>query len=246
MHGQMFTDTAAASHTAAEASMFPWAEQHVSSASTGMLNAVTPIFVALVATAVARKAPAQRVLFGLVTGVIGSVLVALPMLKEGSNSGLGVVLILIASMSYGFALNFARPLQQRYGALPVIWRALGVAVILTAPLGLRDVAAANWTTGALLCLLALGAFGTGIAFVLLAVATGRVGATRASAAAFLMPPVSLVLGILVRGEHVGLLSIFGSGVCVAGAWMIRPRPSPPPRPQRAPLVPCADTVSARN
>ena len=36
-------------------------------------------------------------------------------------------------------------------------------------------------------LLALGALGTGLAYVLLAVAAGRVGATRASATTFLIP-----------------------------------------------------------
>jgi len=158
-----------------------------------MLYAVTPIFVAIVATSVARKLPSRRLLLGLFTGLAGSVLVALPSVSEGRSSGLGVALILAASLSYGFALNLARSLQQQHGALPVIWRALGAAAILTAPLGLRDVARAHWTLGPLLCLLALGAFGTGIAFVLLATASGRVGATRASGAAFLMPPVALLL-----------------------------------------------------
>ena len=226
-------------------SMFPFAERHVSSAVTGMLNGVTPLFVTIVAALIARKVPSKRIVFGVLTGLAGSVLVALPSINEGRSSTLGVVLILMAVTSYGFALNLARPLQQRYGALPVIWRALGVAALLTAPLGLREVAAAHWKPEPLLCLLTLGAFGTGIAYVLLTVATGRVGATRASAAAFLMPPVSLLLGIVVRGEHVALLSIFGSAVCVAGAWMIRPRAIPQPQPPRTELVACPEGA-ARN
>src|SRR5438045_1367058 len=107
-------------------SMFPFAEQHVSSALTGMLNAATPLFVALVAAVIARKWPSTRVILGLLTGLAGSVLVALPSVNEGSSSTFGVVLILAASASYGFALNLARPLQQQNGALPVIWRALSV------------------------------------------------------------------------------------------------------------------------
>lgn len=86
---------------------------------------------------------------------------------------------------------------------------------LTAPFGVPDVAA-RWTPAPVLSLLMLGAFGTGVAFVSLAKAAGRVGATRASSAAFLIPPVSLLLGGLVRGEYVARLSIVGSGVCVAG------------------------------
>ncbi len=202
-------------------SMFPFAEQRVSSALTGMLNAVVPLFTAIVATAIARRVPERRVIAGLTIGLMGAGLLALPTIHEGHSSVVGVLLILAAVSSYGFALNLARPLQQRYGALSVILRAQTVAVMLTAPLGVPDVLSARWTLVPFVSLLILGAFGTGVAFVLLATAAGRVGATRASSTAFLIPPVALLLGILVRGEHVATLSIFGSIVCVAGAWFMR-------------------------
>ena len=70
-------------------------------------------------------------------------------------------------------------------------------------------------------MLALGALGTGVAYVLLAVAAGRMGATRAAATTFLIPAVALLLGWLVRGEHVAALSILGGVVCVGGAWLMR-------------------------
>ncbi len=34
------------------------------------------------------------------------------------------------------------------------------------------------------------------------------------------PPVALVLGVLVRGEHVAGLSVVGGVVCLAGAWLM--------------------------
>jgi drug/metabolite transporter (DMT)-like permease len=202
-------------------SMFPFAEQRVSSALTGMLNAVVPLFTAIVATVIARRVPERRVMVGLAIGVTGAGLIAWPTIRQGHSSVVGVLLILAAVVSYGFGLNLARPLQQQYGALPVILRAQIVAVILTAPLGVPDVLTARWTPTPSLSLLMLGAFGTGIAFVLLATAAGRVGATRASSAAFLIPPVALGLGVLVRGEYVAMLSIAGSAVCVTGAWLMR-------------------------
>jgi drug/metabolite transporter (DMT)-like permease len=206
-------------------SMFPIAEQHVSSAMAGMLNGSVPLFAATVATFLARSAPSPKVIAGLLTGFAGSVLIAAPGFSAGSSSALGVVLILLACVSYGFAVNLARTLQQQYGALPVIWRGLAVAAALTAPLGLPETAVAHWHASSLLSLLALGILGTGVAFVLMGTAAGRVGATRASAAAFLIPPVALLLGVIVRGEHVALLSIIGSAACVIGAWMIRPQQS---------------------
>jgi drug/metabolite transporter (DMT)-like permease len=202
-------------------SMFPFAEQRVSSALTGMLNAVVPLFTAIVATIIAGRVPERRVIAGLAIGLMGAGLVAWPTIHEGHSSGIGVLLILAAVVSYGFALNLARPLQQRYGSLPVILRAQSVAVMLTAPPGVRDALAARWTPAPFISLLMLGALGTGVAFVLLATAAGRVGATRASSAAFLIPPVALLLGVLVRGEYVPMLSIVGSSVCVAGAWLMR-------------------------
>jgi drug/metabolite transporter (DMT)-like permease len=202
-------------------SMFPFAERHVSSALTGMLNGAVPLFTAVVAAGLARRWPARDIALGLAVGLAGAILMGLPTLGQGRSTALGMVLILAALVSYGFALNVARPVQQRNGALPVIWRAQAVALLLTAPLGLPEVLRAHWSAGPLLSLLALGALGTGLAYVLTVMAAGRVGATKASATAFLIPPVALALGVLVRGEHVAALSVIGGVVCLAGAWLMR-------------------------
>ena len=202
-------------------SMFPFAEQRVSSALTGMLNGAVPLFTAIVAAGMARRWPSRGIAMGLAVGLAGGVLMALPTVGQGRSTAVGVLLILLALVSYDFALNIARPIQQRQGALPVIWRAQAVALVLTAPLGLPEVLEARWAPGPWLALLALGALGTGLAYVLIALAAGRVGATKASATTFLIPPVALLLGVLVRGESVAGLSVIGGVVCLAGAWLMR-------------------------
>lgn len=201
-------------------SMFPFAEQHVSSALTGMLNGATPLFVAAVASLLAHKLPPRGVVAGLVVGLGGAVVMALPAMG-GSSSAFGISLILMALVSYGVALNLARPLQQRNGAVPVMWRALGVALILTAPMGLPAVWHGHWTARPALAMLLLGAGGTAIANVLTATAAGRLGATKASATAFLIPVVALILGVLVRHERVGMVSLLGAAICLFGAAIIR-------------------------
>jgi drug/metabolite transporter (DMT)-like permease len=202
-------------------SLFPFAEQRVTSALTGMLNGANPIFTAIVAALLTRRPPTRGVAIGLAVGLVGAVLVALPSIGEGASSATGVAMILLALTFYGFALNLARPLQQRNGALPVLWRAQGVALLATAPLGIPEVLHAHWSLGPVLSLLALGMLGTGVAFVITAVAAGRLGATRASATAYFMPVVALLLGVAVRGEHVAALSVVGSAVLLAGAWVMR-------------------------
>jgi drug/metabolite transporter (DMT)-like permease len=202
-------------------SLFPYAEQRVSSAVTGMLNGANPLFTAIVAAGISRRVPGRHVCAGIAIGMTGAVLMALPTLREGHSSAAGVAMIIAALVCYGFALNIARPLQQRNGAIPVMWRAQVIALCLTAPLGVPELVRAHWSPGPLLALLALGAFGTAIAYVVMSVAAGRLGATRASGTTFLIPAVALMLGVAVRGERVALLSVLGSVVCVSGAWVMR-------------------------
>jgi drug/metabolite transporter (DMT)-like permease len=202
-------------------SMFPHAEQWISSALTGMLNGTVPLFATAVAAMLHRRWPPAMVTAGIVAGLLGGVLMALPGFGTGGNSGLGVVLVLAACVSYGFAVNLARPLQQRNGALPVVWRALFVALILTAPLGLPRALDGQWTTRAVLSLLALGALGTCVANVLTTIAAGRLGATTASVAGFFIPVVALILGVAVRGEHVAPIALAGGVISLGAAWVVR-------------------------
>ena len=202
-------------------SMFPYAEQHVTFALTGMLNGAVPLIATSVAAVLAQKLPSGLVVVGLALGFGGEALMALPDLSAGGNSTSSVLLILAALVSYGVAINIARPLQQRNGALPVVWRALAVAMALTAPLGIPAVLAAHWTPRSVIALLALGVLGTAVANVVMATSSGRLGATRASATAFLIPVVALLLGVVVRAEAVPLLAVAGVAFCLGGAWLVR-------------------------
>ena len=202
-------------------SMFPHAEQWISSALTGMLNGTVPLFATAVAALLHRKLPSPMVAIGIAAGLFGGVLMAWPGMGSGGNSATGVVIVIVACISYGFAVNLARPLQQRNGALPVIWRALGVALVLTAPLGLPPALHGQWTTRAVLSLLALGALGKCVANILTTIAAGRFGATTASIAGFFIPVVALLLGVAVRGEHVAVISLIGGAISLGAAWVVR-------------------------
>lgn len=214
-------------------SLFPHAEQHVSSALTGMLNGAIPILAAIVGALISRALPSRLVVIGLAVGFAGAVLMGAPGLGQGGSEARGVGLIVVALVSYAIAIHIARPLQMRNGALPVVWRAIGVSLLVTAPLGLPALAHAQWTPRAAGAVVALGAFGTAIANVIMAVAAGRLGATRASGSAFIIPVMALVLGVSVRGEQVAGLAIAGSGLSLAGAWILR-RAAAPAVPHRPP------------
>ena len=199
---------------------FPFAEQHVSSSVVGMLNGATPLFVALVAVAIARRLPPRGQVFGLVIGLVGVFCISLPTINQGSSSTFGTVLVLGALSFYGVALNIAAPLQREFGALPVLWRAQIVAVVLLAPMGLYSLRNSDFAWRPFAAIVVLGVFGTALAHYAIATLAGRIGSTRASASLYLMPVVSLFLGVVLRGENVAILAIIGSAVAVLGAWVL--------------------------
>jgi len=206
-------------------SAFPFAEQHVSSSIVGMLNGAAPLFTALVATAIVRKAPPRGQVLGLAIGLLGVFCIALPSINgpsidNGSSSTFGVVLVLSALTLYGVALNVAGPLQREYGALPVLWRAQFVAVVLLLPMGVYSLRNSEFAWRPFAAVIVLGVFGTAIAHFAMATLAGRIGATRASAGLYLMPATALLLGVTLRHENVAVLAIVGSVLAMLGAYVL--------------------------
>lgn len=199
--------------------LFAVAEQSIDSSVTGMLNGDLPLFSAAVAAALLRRLPGRSQLFGLALGFAGVVLVSLPSLRGTSRTAFGAALVILATASYGLATNLVVPLQQRYGSLAVIWRAQAVAMVITAPLGIAGLRSSSFAWWPVLATVVLGAFGTGFAFVAAGTLMGRVGATRGSVLAYLIPVVAIVLGVVVRHERVAPIALVGMTVVLLGAWV---------------------------
>lgn len=211
--------------------LFPIAEQYINSSVTGLLNGATPIFAATVAAVLLRQPARGPLLAGIVVGFVGISLISLPSIGDGASESRGVFLVLAATVSYGFAINLAAPLQQRYGSLPLMARMLSLATVWTLPYGLWDIGDASWEIGPLVAVLVLGVFGTGIAFAIMGSLVGRVGSTRASFITYLIPVVSLALGVAFRDDTVAPLAIVGIGLVIGGALLASRA-----RTQRAPAI----------
>jgi drug/metabolite transporter (DMT)-like permease len=199
--------------------LYPIAQQWVDSAIAGMINGATPLFAGLIAALLLRRRPGRFQAVGLVVGFAGVVLVGLPASLAAEGSPLGIGLMVLAAAMYGLALNMAVPLQQRYGAFPVLLRAQGVAIVVVLPFGVGAIPASEWSWTAGGAVVMLGVFSTGLAFVAATTLAGRAGATRGSVAIYFVPVVALVLGVVVRNESIPGLAIFGTLLVIAGAWL---------------------------
>jgi drug/metabolite transporter (DMT)-like permease len=200
-------------------SLFPLAQEHINSAVTGLLNGAVPIFAALISIVLFRVAPRGAQLLGIIIGFGGIVLISVGSAGGESSQLRGILMVLAATLCYGIAVNLAPPLQRKYGAIVLMSSVLGLATLLVLPLGFRDFGDNSWELGPVASVIALGAIGTGAAYWIMSTLVGRVGAIRASFITYLIPVVSLVLGVLFRNDAVGALALVGAIFTIGGALL---------------------------
>lgn len=200
-------------------SLFPIAQQWIDSSVAGMLNGAMPLAAALWSLLLLRKAPGRLQLLGLVVGFAGVFAISWPEMQGSQATLRGAVLVLVAITLYGLSANLAVPLQQRYGALPVLLRAQLAALVIVVPFGLSDLGDSSWSWGAALAMVPLGALGTGLAFVMMATLVGRVGGPRGSVAIYFVPVVAMILGVVALDESIAAIALLGAALVMAGAWL---------------------------
>jgi drug/metabolite transporter (DMT)-like permease len=200
--------------------LFPIAQDlGVSSSAAGMINGAVPLFAALFAAILLQRLPGRIQIAGLAAGFIGVAVISVASAGDGSGSAVGTVLALLATVLYGLAANITVPLQQRYGALPVIFRSLLVALVVVLPFGLAAIPGSRWAWPSALAMLVLGVFGTGLAYVASSTLLGRAGSTRGPVQIYFIPVVALALGVGVLGEDVRPIALAGIGLVLVGAWL---------------------------
>jgi drug/metabolite transporter (DMT)-like permease len=197
--------------------LFPLAEEHINSAVTGLLNGSTPFFGGLIGALWFNRTPRGPQRWAIAIGFLGIALIAAGSSAEGGTAFVGVLMVLAATLCYGFATNMTGGLQQKYGSVPVMARVLAVGSLLTAPFGIYGLTRSEFAWESTLAVSVLGVIGTGFAFVLMATLVGRVGGPRATFINYLVPVVSLLEGRLFLSETVTVLALVGVALIFVGA-----------------------------
>ncbi len=220
-------------------SLFALGEERVSSALAGIGNATTPIaalFFALLLLPSDRLSP--RKLAAVLIGFVGVVVITQPWESAGRPDLLGFGMTLVAGACYGLGWTYNRRYlgNADLGGLSMPTALLVVGSALMAPVLLvwwalhRDTYAAPWSghvdpSGGgwlvpLLCVLALGIVGTGLAYMLQFDVVRGAGATVSTTVTYLIPVVSVVLGVLVLGEHLAWPQLLGAAIVLVSAVVV--------------------------
>jgi drug/metabolite transporter (DMT)-like permease len=206
--------------------LFAFGETKVSSVVAGLSNATTPLWVLLVSLSIlAGERPTRGRVVGLGVGFAG-VLVVLGPWRDIGGELLGYLACFAAAACYGIAYPYTRRvLADR----PESGVSLSAAQVLIGMLQLAPFTAA--TTDApgglsldvVLCMVALGAGGTGIAYVMNYDLIRRAGAQIASTVTYLVPLFSTVLGVAVLGETLSWNQPVGGAVVLLGVALTQGR-----------------------
>jgi drug/metabolite transporter (DMT)-like permease len=204
--------------------LFSWAETRISSGLASIYNATTPLMTTLVAlAALPSERPTRTRLAGLLVGFAGVVLVLGPWgfgaRAASGGAVLGQLACLGATACYGAATVYLRRFVSPRG-LPAVTVAtvqvgLGALVMLVAA-PFVAASSVHVTPRVVASVLALGALGTGLAYVWLTNIVQGWGATNASTVTYLTPLVGVVLGVVLLGETLSWNQPVGALVVVLG------------------------------
>lgn len=208
-------------------SLIAFGERDVPSVAAGIWNATTPLFTLPVAVAlIADERLTARRASGLLVGFAGVLTVFGIWRGVGAGSAAGNLLCLCAAASYGLGFPYARRFLAGRSE-PPISLAAGQLLCGTVELALLAPALAGAPPavplGPLAAVLALGALGTGLAYILNYSIIRDAGATTAATVAYVMPVISTVAGVALLGESLAWYQPVGAALVLGGAALMQSR-----------------------
>lgn len=200
-----------------------YALTQISAGLTSMIQASTPLVVAVLAQALfASEQLTRRRMIGLLIGFGGMVLLVGPAALGSAEVNLsGIGAMMAVAVSYALGNLYVRSIPQ----VQPIRLALGQQVFS----GLPTFAAVIWLGGfpafapaldAVPVLLLLGIFGTALPIVLYMNILKKAGPTVGSMNGYFLPPWTIVLGFVILGEPVSLREAVATLIVLSGVAIV--------------------------
>lgn len=203
-----------------------FAEERIDSGLTAIIQASAPILTVLLAS---RVDPSQTVTRSRFAGIaVGFVGVALLVGGQPGHDVVGALAVVGTAACYAFSVLFAGRVTRDIPPLQLSIGQLGCAAILVAPVALAQLPShvPSWKPAA--SVVALGALGSGLAYLLYFALIHGAGASRAILVTYLVPAFAVLYGATILDEPVTLRALGGlalilSGTAVATGLALRAR-----------------------
>ncbi|NUS13326.1 MAG: DMT family transporter [Streptomyces sp.] len=212
--------------------LFATAEQTIPSMLAGICNAATPLFSMLVSlVALSEDRPSRERFAGVGVGFIGVLTVLGAWQGFSGQDPKGTLTALTAAVSYAVGWAYVRRTLTGTGSSHL---AVSASQLLVGTVQLLVVTPFftslphTWPAKSVLSVFALGALGTGVAFLIQYGLVAEKGPTIGAMVTYLIPIVATAAGVLLLGETLHWNEPVGAVVILAGAALTQRRPRPRP------------------
>jgi drug/metabolite transporter (DMT)-like permease len=196
-----------------------WGEERISSGLASILNSTTTLWTAvLIYWAMPSERPSIVNYVGVVLGLAGVVILVLPDLSSHGLSAnfFGTLAVLVAALSYALNAIYQRTRMRNVSVFDISIGQLAAATVLGVPLAIPSISSVHVDPLSLGAVIALGAAGTGVAYLLYYYVMNSLGAVRAAGVTLLVPVTAVFWGIVLLGETVSLPMVIGMVVILSG------------------------------
>ena len=206
--------------------LLAYAAFHLTSGFLAILNAMTPLFGGVIARLWLNEKMTWPRIGGLILGFTGIVvLVSDDLLADhiGSSTGAHALAILAglgAPLCYAIAACYSSVYLRNVDAMASAAGSVGTGALVFLPFALLTwpesgtVSMTSWASA-----IALGVLCTGLAYVLLFRLLASVGPTKTVTVTFLVPPMSIMWGVLFLDEPLTLNIILGAAIVLTGTFL---------------------------
>jgi drug/metabolite transporter (DMT)-like permease len=209
--------------------LFAYAEERVDSSVAGMYMATTPLWTTVLAVLVHQeKRPSRGKVAGLLAGATGTLLIFSPWHTGSQFTSRGAAACLIATLGYAMSYVYIDRFlaRRKLSSLSLASSQLLAATAITA--GLTPVFSRwhppVWRTDAVIALIILGAFGTGVTYVINYRIINDEGGSAASVVVYLLPVVAVLVGAVFLGEVPAPHALVGMVIVLIGVALTRRAP----------------------
>ena len=207
--------------------LFAFAQQYITSALAGIINATTPLMTLIFMLLIFREEKIKREqVYGLLIGALG-VMTVMGVWKElGGNQLIGIIALFIAVSCYGASYPYSTrnviPLGLKPEALAT--GQLLMAAVTLLPLFIFDgFSSNNYESRSIIAMLCLGIFGSGFAYIWNFSVTAAAGSAIGSTVTYITPVVAVIVGWLYLNEEIVWHEPVGALVVIIGVLLSQGR-----------------------
>jgi len=207
--------------------LFAFAQQYITSALAGIINATTPLMTLIFMLLIFREEKIKREqVYGLLIGALG-VMTVMGVWKElGGNQLIGIIALFIAVSCYGASYPYSTRNVIPLGLKPEVLATgqLLMAAVTLLPLFIFDgFSSNNYESRSIIAMLCLGIFGSGFAYIWNFSVTAAAGSAIGSTVTYITPVVAVIVGWLYLNEEIVWHEPVGALVVIIGALLSQGR-----------------------